>query len=368
MPTEAAVPVALVHDYLTQRGGAERVVAVIARAFPDAPIYTSMYDPAGTFEEFAGRDVRTGALNRIGALRRHHRAALPALAPWFATLRVDADVVVASSSGWAHEVRTDGRLIVYCHAPARWLYQRDRYLGGSSGATRTAAAAALRVLSPALGRLDVAGARRASRYLVNSTATAAQVREIYGIDAEVLCPPPALDPAGDIAAAEGIDDGIVLCVSRLLPYKHVDVVLEAARLVGDRRFVIVGGGPERRRLEAMAPANVTFLGVVGDDVLRRCYEAASVLVAVSFEDFGLTPLEAAAFGTPTVARRFGGYLDTVRDPETGTLLDEVTPRCVAGAIAALAADPPDAAVLRAHAAAFGAPRFVARLREVIEGR
>ena len=359
------MPLAIVHDYLTQRGGAERVAAVFAQAFPDAPLFTSLYDPSGTFESFAQCDVRTGALDHLGALRRHHRAALPLLGPYFTRLRVDAEVVLASSSGWAHEVRTDGRLVVYCHAPARWLYQRERYLGGASGPARTAAAAALTVLSPALRRADVAAARRATTYLANSTATARQVREIYGLEAEVLCPPPALDPTGELADADGIGDDLVLCVSRLLPYKHVDLVVAAARLRPGRRFVVVGGGPERRRLASSAPSNVTFLGVVGDDVLRRCYDAASVLLALSYEDFGLTPLEAAAFATPTVARRFGGYLDTVVDGETGVLLDDVTPGTVAAAIDELTDRPPDATTLRAHAERFNKARFVARLRDAV---
>lgn len=121
--------VALVHDYLTQRGGAERVVLSLRRAFPDAPIYTSLYDPAGTFPEFGAADVQPLPLNLLAPLRRRHRLALGLLAPSFSRLRVEADVVVCSSSGWAHGTAATGRKIVYCHAPARWLYQGERYLG-----------------------------------------------------------------------------------------------------------------------------------------------------------------------------------------------------------------------------------------------
>jgi glycosyltransferase involved in cell wall biosynthesis len=368
VPTEATTPVAIVHDYLTQRGGAERVVETFIAAFPGAPVLTSLYDADATFEAFRAVDVRTGVLDRVAALRRHHRAALPLLAPWFMTRNVDADVVLASSSGWAHEVRTDGRLVVYCHAPARWLYQRDRYLGDAHGGAGVAARCGLAVLSPALRSIDRAAARRADTYLANSSATAAQVRRLYGRDAEVLCPSPALDPAGARAEVAGLEEGVVLCVSRLLPYKHVDIVIEAARALPDRRFCIVGDGPERRRLESAAPRNVTFLGVIGDDELRSCYAAASVLVALSYEDFGLTPLEAASFGTPTVARRFGGYLDTVVDHVTGVLVDDVTPRRVADEITALSEDPPAPDVLRAHAAGFSRDRFIARIREVVTDR
>ncbi len=369
MPTERP-PLVIVHDYLTQRGGAERVVALVAHAFPDAPIVTSLFDPSGTYEEFAGLDVRTGVLDRVPALRHHHRAALPLLAPWFATRRIDADAVLASSSGWAHEVRTDGRLVVYCHAPARWLYQQDRYLRstGAGGVTKSIAAGSLRVLAPPLRAIDRAAARRADAYLANSSATATLVRELYGREAEVLCPPPSLDPGGPAEPVDGLEAGFVLCVSRLLAYKHVDVLVAAAAMLPDREFVVVGDGPERRHLEAGAPRNVRFLGVVTDDVLRWCYAAASVNVALGYEDFGLAPLEAASFGTPTIARRFGGFLDTIRDGATGTLLSEMTAATVAAAITELTAAPIDPATLVAHASTFSKERFVARLAEVLTSR
>jgi glycosyltransferase involved in cell wall biosynthesis len=369
VPTER-VPLALVHDYLTQRGGAERVVAEFAATFPGAPLYTSLYDPASTFEVFGDLDVRTGLLNHVGVLRRHHRAALPVLAPWFATRRIDADVVLAQTSGWAHLVRTDGRLVVFCSAPARWLYQRDRYLRatGGRGAAKALARTGLTVLAPTLRAIDQAAARRASRYLANSTATAKLIGELYGRDAEVLCPPPALTPDGPVAPVDGLDAGFVLCVSRLLAYKHVDVLVEAARTLRATQFVVVGDGPERRRLESSSPPNVLFLGVVDDPTLRWCYRTSKVLVALGYEDFGLAPLEAASFGTPTVARRFGGFLDTIIDGVTGTLLEDLAPDSVASAIERLVASPPRNGVLEAHAAKFSAPRFAARLREIVSER
>jgi len=366
VPTEHHVPLAIVHDYLTQRGGAERVVALCTELFPTAPLYTSLYDPDGTFEAFRHVDVRTGVLDRVGVLRHHHRAALPLLAPWFASRRIDADVVLASSSGWAHEVRSTGRLVVYCHAPARWLYQQERYLRatGGSSTTKAIATAALGALGTPLRRVDQAAARRADTYVANSSATAALVRQLYDRDAEVLCPPPALDPEGGQRAVEGLEGGFVLCVARLLAYKHVDVVVRAASRL-DRPLVVVGDGPERRALEAAASPNVRFLGVVDDATLRWCYAQAAVLASVGFEDFGLAPLEAAAFGTPTVARRFGGALDTVTDGVTGTLLDEVDATTLSEALAALAASPPTRAALVAHAARFGRERFADRLRAIL---
>jgi len=363
VPTERP-PVAIVHDYLTQRGGAERVVALFAETFPGAPVLTSLYDPGATFESFSGVDVRTGVLDRIAPLRHHHRLALPVLAPWFATRRVDADVVLASSSGWAHMVRGAGRVVIYCHAPARWLYQTDRYVGDGSAARRALARGAVAVLGPPLRRADRAAARRADAYLANSSATRAMVRELYGVEAEVLCPPPALDPSGERRAVEDLEPGFVLTVARLLPYKHVRTVVRAAA-GWDRPLVVVGDGPELRALEGAAPATTRFLGAVDDATLRWCYANASVLVSVGFDDFGLAPLEAAAFGVPTVARRFGGALDTVVEGVTGTLLDDVTPATVRDAVRALAAMPPTRQTLASHAASFGREGFQARLRAVV---
>jgi glycosyltransferase involved in cell wall biosynthesis len=368
VPTERP-PLALVHDYLTQRGGAERVVELFTETFPRAPLHTSLYDPEGTFASFRDVDVRTGVLDRSSFLRGHHRAAFPALAPWFATHRVDADVVLASSSGWAHEVRTDGRLVVYCHAPARWLYQRDRYLLGTGGglwSVRAAATTSLAALGGPLRRVDRAAARRADTYVANSTATAQLVRELYDRDAHVLCPPPALTPDGDRSAVLGLDAGFVLVVARLLAYKHVDVVVAAAATL-DRPLVVVGEGPERGPLTEAAPTSARFLPSVSDATLRWCYANASVLVSVGFEDFGLAPVEAAGFGVPTVARRFGGALDTVADGATGTLLDEVTPASVAGAIRALWASPPAPGDLAAHAARFDRQGFEEGLRRLVSG-
>ena len=355
--------VAIAHDYLTQRGGAERVVLSMMRAFPDAAVHTSLFDPGATYPELAtsGR-VRALPLDRITFLRRHHRAALPFLAPAFARHRVEADVVVCNSSGWAHGVRATGAKVVYCQAPARWLYQREPYLAGAGVLTR----AGLALLAPWLTRVDRRAAASAARYLVNSTWTAALVRKVYGIDAEVLAPPVTVDVAAPAEPVPGIEPGYLLCVSRLLGYKRVDAIVEACARLPAERLVVVGDGPARAELAARAPANVHLLGSVGDAQLRWLYAGAAGLVAAAHEDFGLTPLEAAAFGRPTAAWRGGGYLDTVVEDETGVLFDTPDPAGIADALVRLRARAWPEDRLRAHAARFGEDRFVARLRAVVD--
>ncbi len=369
--------VALAHDYATQRGGAERVALVMARAFPGAPLYTSLYDPAGTFPEFSRLDVRTSPLDRVGVLRRHHRLALPLLAPAVSATPIDADVVLASSTGWAHGFPTTGRKVVYCHAPARWLYQSERYLGpargagsGSApgGATRWVAARALGLLAPALRSWDRRAAGTADRYLANSTVTARAVREVYGIEAEILPPPPAMLPDGEEAATDGVEPGFLLCVARLLPYKNVDVLVEAVRRTPGVRLVVVGDGPERAALEHRVRdlPRVRLVGRVDDAHLRWLYRSCAALVAASYEDYGLSPLEAAAFGRPSVVLRDGGYLDTVREGVTGEFFDAPDPDLVAEGVTRALARHWEPATLRSHADEFGTDRFVARLHEIVQ--
>jgi glycosyltransferase involved in cell wall biosynthesis len=355
--------VAIVHDYLTQRGGAERVVASMLKAFPGAPVYTSLYHPDGTFDDFRHADVRRGFLDRVAPLRRRHRLALPLLAPAFSRLRVDADIAVCSSSGWAHGAAVRGRKVVYCHTPARWLYQTDRYLGGRGGAARLAVG----MLGVPLRRWDRRAARSADRYLANSTVVRDRIRAVYGIDAELLPPPPALGPDGPVRPVDGLEPGFFLCVSRLLPYKNVDALLAAFAGVSSQRLVVVGTGPEADHLRRAAPANVVLAGRVEDEELRWLYAQSAAIVAASYEDFGLTPLEAAAFGKPSAALRWGGFVDTVVDGETGVFFDEPSPASIAAAVKACLRENWNVETLERHAAAFSERRFVDRLREIVAG-
>jgi glycosyltransferase involved in cell wall biosynthesis len=358
--------VALVHDYLTQRGGAERVVLSMHSAFPAAPIYTSLYEPETTYPAFGRADIRPLPLNRVGLLRRNHRLAFPLLAPAFSSLHVDADVVVCSTSGWAHGVRTEGRTVVYCHAPARWLYQTERYLGNGNGDGKWLPRAALATLGPSLREWDRRAARRADRYLANSAAVRDQIRSAYGIDAEVVPPPLPLASNGPQRKPDSLEPGFFLCVSRLLPYKNVGAVVEAFERLPKERLAVVGTGPEEQRLRAVAPRNVRFLGSVADDELRWLYGHATGVVAASYEDYGLTPLEGAALGSPAVVLRWGGFLDTVVEGVTGVFFDRPDPSEILSAIDRLRHEDWSEQTLQSHAAGFSERRFVERIRQIVD--
>lgn len=358
--------VAIAHDYLTQRGGAERVVLAMLRAFPDATVHTTLYDPDGTFPEFRDADIRVSPLNRIGLLRRNHRAALPFLPFASSRLRIDADLVIASSSGWAHGFPTTGRKLVYCHAPARWLYQTDRYLGRD--ARRSPIGLALLALRAPLIAWDRRSAATGDRYLANSHVVRERIDEAYGITAEVLPPPFAVEVAGDrepVAEVADWSDGFHLVVSRLLPYKNVDQAIDAFTGLPER-LVVIGAGPLLEELRRGAPDNVRLVTGLTEGQMRWSYDHASALVAASHEDFGLTPLEASAFGTPTLALRAGGYLDTVVEGVNGAFFDEPTPEAIREAVVRNRDRAWDAEAIRAHAEAFSPDRFVHRLRDRAE--
>ena len=367
--------IAIAHDYLTQRGGAERVVLSLAKAFPEAEIHTLFYEPEQTYPEFREMRILTSGLNRIGAFRRDPRIALPFLAAAASRMRIDADVVIASSSGWAHAFPATGRKIVYCHSPARWLYLPKDYLGeaGPLDPKRIA----LKALTPYLTRWDQRAARTADLYLANSSVVRERIRRVYGIVAPTLFPPfsPAVAegeqesiPAlAGWAGEEGTEGGHYLVVSRLQPYKHVDAVIEAFADMPERRLLVIGRGPEKRRLLEMAPANVRLVERLSDAQMRWAYGHATALVAASHEDFGLTPLEAGAQGVPTIALRAGGYLDTVQDGVNGTFFDSPEPTSIRRAIEQHSqADHLNAHAIRMYAGKFSEAHFHAELRANID--
>ncbi|MGH9073015.1 MAG: glycosyltransferase [Acidimicrobiales bacterium] len=350
------------HDYLTQRGGAERAVLAMIKALPGVPVYTSLYEPSSTFPEFSSCDVRTGAVDRVGFLRRHHRMAFPLLAPAFSRLHVDAQVLLCSSSGWAHGAGGSGAKVVYCYTPARWLYQPQRYLGTSR---RPLTRVALATLAPPLRRWDRASAATAQRYLAISTVVRDRIRACYGIDAEILHPPSLLGAAGPRAPVSGLSGGHLLCVSRLLPYKNVSLLVSAMAALPGNQLVIVGTGPDEPALRASAPSNVRLLGTVDDDSLRWLYASCSAVVAPSYEDFGLVPLEAASFGKPTVALRSGGFLDTVVEGQTGLFFDLAEREAVVAGIRQVAGVEWSETAIRRVSERFGEARFSQRLSEIV---
>jgi glycosyltransferase involved in cell wall biosynthesis len=364
-PSRTRPTVAIAHDYLTQRGGAERVVLAMHRAFPDATIYTTLYAPERTYPEFRSARIVTSALNDVRPLRRHHRTALPLLPLAARSMRITEDVVLASSSGWAHGFSASGRRLVYCHAPARWLYQTEAYLGGPQ--SRSVRGWILMTLAPWLKRWD-RHAMSADSHLANSRVVRDRMRDTYGVEAQVVPAPHSMDPSAwqepVRKLADWTEDGYYLVVSRLLPYKNVDAAIEALRGL-DERLVVVGAGPLRRVLERRLPSNVRLLSGLSDAQLRWVYAHSQALIAPSLEDYGLTPLEAAAYGRPTLALGAGGYLDTVVPGRTGLFFPAPTAEAIRAAVLENRSRRWSAEAIRRHAEQFSEAVFHERLREAV---
>ncbi|MGB9184661.1 MAG: glycosyltransferase [Solirubrobacteraceae bacterium] len=348
--------VALAHDYLNQRGGAERVALALTRMWPDAPLFTSLYRPASTFPEFREVELRTSFLNRLPVDARF-RTLLPLYPAAFAALGpVEADVLISSSSGWAHglRVRPPGRHVVYCHNPARWLYG-EQYLGASSAQQK-----AIAPLRAWLRRWDLAAARRANVYLANSHTTRARIRDTYGIDATVVHPPV------DVSRFEPSPRGErLLVVSRLLPYKRVDVVVDAATKAG-LPLDVVGIGPSLDNLRHRAGPTVAFHGRADDETVRQLMQSCRALCVPGVEDFGITPVEAEAAGKPVIAFAGGGALETVKEGVTGVFFDRHGPDNFLAAVRkcdTLATDPE---TIARRARRFSEEAFRERIAQVLE--
>lgn len=361
--------IAIAHDYLTQRGGAERVVLAMLRAFPDATIYTTLYHPDDTYEEFRAARIVTSPLNRVPMFRRDHRLALALLPCASSLLKIPADVVLVSSSGWAHGFRMPGRVFVYCHSPARWLYLTEQYLGRP--AWRSPVGWVLAVLKPFLLWWDGRAARRADKYVANSNVVRQRLKDVYGIEAEVFHPPHSVDTNGERTPIPGLDNfvgqgGHFLLVSRLMPYKNVGEAVDAFRCL-DERLLIIGAGPLGADLRRACPANVKIVEHLSDAQMRWAYSLCQAVIAPSHEDFGITPLEAGAWGKPTIALRGGGYLDTILEGVTGIFIEGPNSAFIRKAVRSFHPEDWNPDVIRLHVDKFSEERFRERLRrEVLE--
>ena len=358
MGTTSRPSVALAHDYLTQRGGAERVALRLAEALHVTELVTTIYEASRTFDGFRRQRVRTSSLDRVLSFRRDPRLALPLLSGAVDRLRPsDADVLVTSTSGWAHGVRHRGPKIAYCHNPARWLYQPEDYLHGAGQRARMVLGATRRRLR----EWDREAAGSVDLYLANSTSVAARIRAAYGVEARVVHPPYGVDPDGVQEPVPDLAPGFWLTVARGRGYKNTRVVCEAVEARPGERLVVVGGLPER---PGGWSERITSVGRVTDAQLRWLYARARALVSVSREDFGLTPVEAYAFGTPAVVLRAGGFLDSTQEGVSGVFVEEAHVDALHAALDGL--PDLDPGPIRAHSRRFSPAAFAVELERAVD--
>jgi glycosyltransferase involved in cell wall biosynthesis len=354
------VRLALVHDYLTEMGGAERVVYALTRMFPEAQLYTSVYDSRAC-PDFADRDVRTTFMQGFTRRKALTKGLFPLFPAAFRRLDLSGfDVVISSSSGFAHHVRVPASAlhVCYCHNPPRFLWQPDDYFRSRRVAQH--------LLGPALWRLrrlDLMAAQNVDAYVANSATVAARIRATYGRDADVIHPP--VDVSRYEITSERSSKFLV--VSRLLAYKRIDLAVEAATRTG-LPLDVFGDGPERRRLERVAGPSVRFLGRRDDDFVQRALARCTALLLPGIEDFGLTPVEAQASGRPPVAFATGGALETVRDGETGFLFSEPTCEALTAAMRRASSEQLAPERLRTWAENFDSAAFERRLNSFLAER
>lgn len=352
--------VVIVHDYVTQRGGAERVVLELLRAFPGARLLTSCWNPKASYPEFRDHEIETLWVDRFRPFRRDPRLAFPFLASAFRRRGIaDADVVICSTSGWAHQVSTPAAKVVYCHSPARWLYEPDDYLAKLPRWARLS----FRLSTRRLRRLDLAAATgSAEAYVVNSSVVADRVRSHYGIDPLVIPPARGLGPDGAQVPVPGLEPGYLLTVSRPRGYKRVPAVCDAVAAMPGERLVVVGAQPE----EHGWPKAITGVTGLSDAQMRWLYANAAGLIAVAQEDFGLTPVEAQAFGLPSVVLRRGGYIDSTIEGVTGVFIDAAEVPDLIDGIRALRSREWDADKIRFAAERYAPETFARRMHEVVD--
>ena len=354
---------AVVHDYFVQDGGAERVAIELANLLPRASVHTSFYDEDVFSDRLDPSRVHAWRLNSV-RLQRRFRALLPLYPLYFSALDLrDRDLVVSSSSAFAKAVRTSRKHIhvAYIHAPMRFAWQYATYSSGSSLALPARLAG--RVLGAPLRTWDRRTSQRPDVLVANSNTIRERIRTFWARDAEVIHPPVSVAEF-DVPTQ---DDGYLLVVARLLAYRRVDLAVAAAVASG-RELVVVGVGPERKALEALA-AKGTGVRFEGNATRERVIELMSgchAYLVPGEEDFGIAPVEAMAAGKPVVAIGRGGTAETVIDGVTGVLFDDPTSQALLEAIDHLGSLNLDPVRIKAHAQQFAPERFRSEFRRLFE--
>lgn len=319
--------IALVHDYLTQKGGAERVFELLCHRFPDADIYTSLYDPEQTIE-LGDRLVKTTILQNIPGAKKYFRLMAPFYYPVFRALDLqDYDLIISSSTSFAKSVRkrAGAKHICFCHNITRFLWDTRTYLREYTDFQNLYPF--IDKIFRAMRKVDKVYAQEPDLYIANSTTVAKRIKDTYGRKSIVVNYP--ID-SQHFSFSEH-KENYFLVSSRLLSYKRVDITIEAFNMLGIP-LVITGDGPERHRLESLALDNIKFLGYVADYERSQLMANACCVVVSALEDYGLVPIEANASGTPVIAYGAGGVLDTQIPGQTAVFFNPQTADSLAQAI------------------------------------
>ncbi|HUF23524.1 MAG TPA: glycosyltransferase [Vicinamibacterales bacterium] len=356
--------VAVVHDWLTGMRGGEKVLEAVFGLFPGAELYTLVHRRGSVSPVIEGRRVHRSIVDRLPLSASRYREYLP-LFP-FAVEQFgfdDVDLVISSSHCAAKSVVVPGRTahVCYCHSPMRYAWDQFEAYFGQARVGRPASAGLRRVMAW-LAQWDRATEGRVDRYVANSQYVAGRIGRYYNRVASVVYPPVQTDFFTPDAARPRTH---YLIVSALVPYKRVELAIDACRQLG-RPLVVAGDGPDRARLERRADGSVTFTGAASDEEIRDLYRAAHAVLLPGEEDFGIVPVEAQACGTPVVALARGGALETVTDGATGVHVAEPTAEAFANGLARAEGINWDRATLRANAERFSAAAFATGFTAIVD--
>ena len=354
--------IALIHDFLLDLRGAERVFAAICDAYPDADVFTAVYDPVGTEGRFDARHPRASFLQRLRPTSRTFRPLLPMYPHAIESLDLRGyDVVISSSSAWAHGVLVDpgATHVCYCHNPFRYAWsEREATLAARNFLTRPP----LRALLSRWRQWDWIAAQRVDAYIANSAVTQARIRRYFGRESVILHPPVELSRflPGPVGAH-------YLVLAELMAHKRIDVAVRAFNALG-LPLVVVGDGPEWRHLRRLAGPTVRLTGRLSDGEVADLLRSARALVVTAEEEFGIAAVESLASGRPVIGLRAGGVLETVTAGRTGWFYDDGDdPAALAAAVRAFdvsAVDPLDCV---SAAKRFGVEPFQEQLRAIVDG-
>lgn len=354
--------IALVHDWLTNMGGAERVLINFKEIYKDAPIYTTLYNPDNLDNELKNIDVITSFLQSSRNLRRGHQKLLPFMPMAFESFDLNEyDVVLSSSSSCAKGVITNPNTmhVCYCHTPMRYAWEYYYEYANEWGLNKLKGKL-LKYFMNYMRMWDKVSADRVDYFIANSENVAKRIWKHYRRESVVIHPPVRCN----LFNISGIDEDYFLIVSRLVPYKRIDLAVEAFNELG-LPLVVIGGGKDLDRLKAMAKDNIKFLGRQSDEVIKECYSKCRAFVFPGEEDFGITPLEAQASGRPVIAYGKGGALETVVEQKTGVFFNQQTVEDLKDAVNRFQGLSFDKIFIRKHAEEFDEKIFEKKIENLI---
>ncbi|MBI5476804.1 MAG: glycosyltransferase [Ignavibacteriales bacterium] len=357
--------IAIVHDWLVSMRGGEKVLEVLCELYPDATLFTLLHDKGKCSPAIEGMNIKTSFLQKFPSSTKKYQYYLPLFPTAIEQFDMsDFDLVISSSHAAAKGVRVrDNALhICYCYTPMRYIWdQYEQYFGKERASTATRVA--MKLSLNYLRKWDVASSKRVGEFIGISNAVRERINRIYNRDAVVIFPPVDVDRFS-VSIKDG---GYYLIVSALVPYKMIDLAVEAFNQLGER-LIIIGTGNQEQKLKSMARKNIEFLGWADDDTVKKYYEGCRALIFPGEEDFGIVPVEAMACGKPVIAFNKGGALDTMIDGVTGLFFKELNPESLLEQIKSLKQHNFDPEKIREHALKFDRKLFKKNIRSFVENK